>query len=132
MISMGEDGIDPDENMHIHDYVDVRLNGLIGEINKAFGHMNQEVSNSLTELSTYNAKRLDDIDRRLESLESDMKIVRTELSTVSNWTKTGDKIFEMTRTHAYEIPKIEIRLKDLEKKKKNDASAPDTQQQEDF
>ena len=35
---------------------------------------------------------------------------------VNNWTKTGDKIYDLTRTHAYEIPKIDERVKKLEER----------------
>ena len=93
---------------------DASLHKLITQINKAFSCTSADISKEMNELALYNSKRMDDIDRKLHKIELDMDIVRKELSDVSNWTKTGDKIFELTRTHAYEIPKIEVRLTNLE------------------
>ena len=76
------------------------LHDLIDQINKAFD------TNGV-----YMAKRFDDIDKRLLKLES--KLDRVE-SQVSNIAKTEDKIFGMTKMHAHEIPKIEVRLNRLE------------------
>lgn len=91
------------------------INNLIAEFNKALSCFSEDISKQMNSLADYSSKRFDDIERRLEKLELDMDIVRRELTNVSNWTKTGDKIYELTRTHAYEIPRIEVRLRELEK-----------------
>ena len=88
------------------------INKLIDDINSAFTK-NHEYDRRFGE---HVARRLDDIEGRLGKIESDMDIVRADMTHVTNWTKTGDKIYDMTRTHAYEIPRIDERVKKLEER----------------
>ena len=89
---------------------EMKFSSLVDNINLGF----EDIRNELNNITKYFAKRHDDVDSRLSKIESDMRIVRSTLTSVSNWTKTSDNIFQLTRTHAYEIPKIEVRLKKLE------------------
>ena len=73
-----------------------------------------QLTDELKKQSNYIAKRFDDVDRRLIKIESDMDIVRSELSNVSNWTKTDTEMYELTRSFAYEIPELDDRINKLE------------------
>ncbi|MDI1495915.1 MAG: hypothetical protein K8823_1223 [Cenarchaeum symbiont of Oopsacas minuta] len=100
-----------------------KISQLIHQINSAFESHAKHIAKQFDKTSTYIAKRFDDMDYRLSKIEADMEIVRKELSNVSNWTKTSDHMFQLTRTHAYEIPKIEVRLDKLEKVNTTDSDS---------
>ena len=95
------------------------MNDLIEHINKAFAANHEyhvTVSEYANKFHEHVVRRLEDIEKRLSKIESDMGIVRADVTRVSNWTKTVDKMYDLTRTHAYEIPKIDERVKKLEER----------------
>ena len=93
------------------------LECMANDINTAF----EKMGKTLETRGKYIARRFDDVDMRLSALEESLSGVKTELSTVANWTKTTDKMYDITRTHAHEIPRIEVRLGKLEEKQNDDA-----------
>ncbi len=88
------------------------LNGLIIQINKAFVDHADQANTRFEKFSVYVSNRFDDVDQKLEHIKIDLKDAKGLLSNVE---KTGDKVFEMTKLHAYEIPEIVNRLNKLEK-----------------
>ena len=95
------------------------INKSFGKINKRFAMQNNHRMELYLKIGNHFSQRFDDVESRLEKIEADMNIVRQDVNYVSNWTKIAEEMFDITRTHAYEIPEIETRVKKIEDDKEN-------------